>query len=98
MSLDDSDAWSHRAIGLSHLFARQFDLAGLHLGRRAEPDGCSNHGAAGGLMDQARAYREAVSRIQPDFKLGQVATIEIYKDPGDLDHLLDGLRMAGLPE
>src|SRR5262249_31893473 len=36
MSLDDSDAWSHRAIGLSHLFARQFDLAGLHLNRAVE--------------------------------------------------------------
>jgi TolB-like protein len=36
MSLDDSDAWSHRAIGVTYLLSREFDLAGLHLGRAAE--------------------------------------------------------------
>jgi adenylate cyclase len=36
MSLDDSDAWSHRAIGFAYTLSRQFDLAGLHLGRAVE--------------------------------------------------------------
>jgi adenylate cyclase len=36
MSLDDSDAWSHRAIGVTYLLSREFDLAGLHLGRAVE--------------------------------------------------------------
>jgi adenylate cyclase len=36
MSLDDSDAWSHRAIGVTYLLSREFELAGLHLGRAVE--------------------------------------------------------------
>jgi len=36
MSLDDSDAWSHRAIGVAYTFTREFDLAGLHLDRAVE--------------------------------------------------------------
>src|SRR5499427_883155 len=36
MSLDDSDAWSHRAIGVAYLLSRRFDLAGLHLARAVE--------------------------------------------------------------
>src|SRR5262249_22716795 len=51
-----------------------------------------------GLIDEARGYGGEVLRMRPAFTLGQVGTIEIYKDPRDLDHLLDGLRKAGLPD
>ena len=36
MSLDDSDAWSHRAIGHAYTLTKQFDQAGLHLSRAVE--------------------------------------------------------------
>jgi len=36
LSLDDSDAWSHRAIGFAYTLSKQFDLAGLHFDRAVE--------------------------------------------------------------
>src|SRR5262249_52874262 len=36
MSLDDSDAWSHRAMGVAFMMARQLDLAGPHFDRAVE--------------------------------------------------------------
>ena len=36
LSLDDSDAWSHLAIGFAYTLSRQFDVAGLHLVRAVE--------------------------------------------------------------
>src|SRR5262249_32466070 len=36
MSLDDLDAWSHRAMGFAYTLSRQFDLAGVHLNRAVE--------------------------------------------------------------
>lgn len=172
MLLDDSDAWSHRAIGVAHLLSREFDLAGLHLGRavelnpvdvrmtsmrafwlaytgkatealrsldadlRRDPfppqwfwairgvalfqcrlyeeaiqafNGVTNirlwhylylasaH-AHLGLMDQARAFVGELLRMRSDFRLGQVGVIEIFKAQADLVPLVEGLRMAGLPE
>jgi TolB-like protein/Flp pilus assembly protein TadD len=35
MSLDEADAWSHRALGFAYTFDGQHDLAGLHLDRGA---------------------------------------------------------------
>jgi adenylate cyclase len=172
MSLDDSDAWSHRAVGLAYMFSKQFDLAELHLGRAVELNPmdvritsmhaiwlaytgraddalrsldadvrrdpfppkwfwairggalftsrryeeaiqafnrathirlwhclylASAH-AHLGLMDQARAFVEELLQIRPGFRLGQVSIPEPFKDPAGLAHLVEGLRMAGLPE
>jgi TolB-like protein len=51
-----------------------------------------------GLTDQARSYVRELLRMQPAFTLGQVGSIETFQDPAGLDHLLEGLRKAGLPE
>jgi hypothetical protein len=49
-------------------------------------------------MDRARAFVGEVLRIRADFRLGQVGVIEPFKDPADLEPLVEGLRMAGLSE
>ncbi len=172
MSLDDSDAWSHRAIGLAYTLTRQFDLGGLHLGRAVELNPmdvritsmralwlaytgradaallsldadqrrdpfppkwfwairgvalfqCRRYEEAIqafnrvtdirlwiclylasahahlGLMDRARAFVGELLRIRADFRLGQVGVVETFKEPADLAPLVEGLRMAGLPE
>jgi hypothetical protein len=36
--------------------------------------------------------------LLPGFSLGQVGLTETFKDQADMDHLLKGLRKAGLPE
>jgi hypothetical protein len=37
-------------------------------------------------------------RFLPDFLLTRFALKEPYKRPGDHEHLIEGLRKAGLPE
>jgi tetratricopeptide (TPR) repeat protein len=51
-----------------------------------------------GLIDRARACGAEILRTRPGFALGQVAMTESFKDPADLERLLDGLRKAGLPD
>ena len=51
-----------------------------------------------GQIEEARACVAELQREHPNISLGQVGLTERYKDPADLDRLLDGLRKAGLPE
>ncbi len=51
-----------------------------------------------GQIEKARAYVAELQRGHPDTLLGQVGLTERFKDPADLERLLDGLRKAGLPE
>ena len=37
-------------------------------------------------------------RAHAGFTLEQVGLTEVFTDPADLNHLLDGMRKAGLPE
>jgi adenylate cyclase len=49
-------------------------------------------------VDQAREFAANVLRLAPDFSSTRLAGKEPFKRPADRDHLLDGLRKAGLPE
>ena len=49
-----------------------------------------------GRLDEARARDVKFREQRPDRSLLQVAAIEPYENPGDLDHLLEGLRKAGV--
>ena len=49
-----------------------------------------------GRLDEARANAAEVLRRKPDFRTSAVKLR--YRDPADLEHALDGLRKAGLPE
>ena len=61
-----------------------------HLARLA---GC--YGQLGRLED-ARAQAAEVLRQNPEFKLSAVSLR--YRDPEDIQHVLEGMRKAGLPE
>jgi TolB-like protein/Tfp pilus assembly protein PilF len=172
LSLDEADAWSHRAVGYAYMIGGQHELAGIHLDRavalnptdtritsvhalwlafggkgdqavrcldadlRRDPfppawfwnfrgialfqarryreaiEGLSRltnpypwdyyflaaSYAHLGLIDQARACGAEILRARPGFALGQVGIVEPFQDPADLEHLLDGLRKAGLPQ
>jgi TolB-like protein len=51
-----------------------------------------------GRIEEAKAAAAEVLRLKPDFSAKWIVAMEPYKNPADLEHLLDGLRKAGLPE
>ena len=55
------------------------------------------YGAAGQL-DDARAALKKFLEPRPYYTLKLYAAGEFYKNPADLERVLDGLRKAGLPE
>jgi TolB-like protein len=51
-----------------------------------------------GREKEAHAEAAEVLRLHPDFSIAVYAKQEPFKNPADLDHLLEGMRKAGLPE
>jgi TolB-like protein len=51
-----------------------------------------------GRFEEAKASAAEVLRLKPDYSSKWIIAMEPYKNPADLEHLLDGLRKAGLPE
>jgi adenylate cyclase len=49
-------------------------------------------------LEEARAAAAQVLRINPGFTIESSKRILVYKDPKDLEHYIDGMRKAGLPE
>jgi len=54
--------------------------------------------AQSGQLEEARAAAAEVLRINPGFTIESAKRILVYKDPKDLEHYVDGMRKAGLPE
>jgi adenylate cyclase len=51
-----------------------------------------------GQIEEARREAAEVLRINPGFTIEGYKRLLPYKDPKDLEHRLDGMRKAGLPE
>ena len=51
-----------------------------------------------GQLDEARKEAAEVLRINPGFTIEGYKRLLPYKDPKDVEHRLDGMRKAGLPE
>ena len=51
-----------------------------------------------GQLEEARAAAAEVLRINPGFTIESSKRMLVYKDPKDLEHSIDGMRKAGLPE
>jgi adenylate cyclase len=49
-------------------------------------------------LDDARAEAAEVVRVNPKYTIGAQKLVSILKRGDDSDHLIDGLRKAGLPE
>ena len=50
-----------------------------------------------GQLEQAKTHVTETLRIEPGCSVSRVRRLIVYKNAGDADHLLDGLRKAGLP-
>jgi adenylate cyclase len=51
-----------------------------------------------GQPEAARAEADEVLRINPGFTIEKRKRINVFKNPEDAEHRIDGLRKAGLPE
>jgi adenylate cyclase len=51
-----------------------------------------------GQLEEARKEGAEVLRINPGFTIQRHKRVLPYKHPEDLEHRLDGMRKAGLPE
>src|SRR5262249_10989835 len=54
--------------------------------------------AQSGQLEEARAEAAEVLRINPGFTIERYKRIVVHKDPKDVEHRIDGMRKAGLPE
>ncbi len=54
--------------------------------------------AQSGQLEEARAEAAEVLRINPGFTIESWQRLAVFKDPKDVEHRIDGLRKAGLPE
>ena len=51
-----------------------------------------------GQMDQARHFLESYLQLVPEASLARIQAGQPAKDPTRVKSILDGLRLAGLPE
>jgi hypothetical protein len=49
-------------------------------------------------LDAAKAKAAEALAREPGFSMRRYAMVEPYKSQADLDHMLEGMRKAGLPE
>jgi Putative Zn-dependent protease, contains TPR repeats len=54
--------------------------------------------AQAGRVDEARRQLTALLRDQPGVTIARVLKAQVYKDDEMRDHLIEGLRKAGMPE
>ena len=93
-------------LGLAYYTSRQYERAIESLkeaiGRSPNFVAPHRHLAACygqlGRIEDALAESEAIRRLDPHSTLASVMSTTAYKDRADLEHYLDGLRKAGLPE
>ena len=73
----------------------------IDLSRPERPFGYFNLAAAYGQLGRLQEARLALQegmRLHPDLSTEFIGVLWPYKDAADLDHLVDGLTKAGLPE
>ena len=95
--------WYWPELGVAHFVAGRYDEAIAAFGRsssmpfwvRAYLAACH---ALSGRVECARDHAAQVVRLAPEFSLARFARKEPFKNPTDLQRLVDGLRKAGLPE
>jgi adenylate cyclase len=95
--------WYWAYVGVLHFIAGRYDEAIIHLSRSSDMPTWVNAylAACYALMNQsddAHHHAAETLRLAPDFSAIRFLEKEAFKQLSDRDHLLDGLRKAGLPE
>jgi adenylate cyclase len=98
--------WSRGWLGLAHYLLKRYGEAVRLLRESASrlPNLEWPHTflasayAQSGQLEEARKEAAEVLRIYPGFTIDRYKRILTYKHPRDVEHRVDGLRKAGLPE
>jgi adenylate cyclase len=94
--------WYWRMVGIAHFVARQYDEAIATFSRSSSVPWVRAYLAACYALtdqnDHAKRQTAEVIRLVPNFSLIRFAAREPYKLSTDRQHLIDGMRKAGLPE
>jgi adenylate cyclase len=96
-------AWWWRTLGVVHFNARQYDLSVADFSRASSNEVWSlcYIAACHGYLARSESAAELVAeilRLAPDFSSRWLLAKEPYKRVADQEHLLKGLRKAGLPD
>ena len=96
-------AWYWPYVGCGHFAARQYDEAIAAFSRSSTmPFWAQAYLAAcyalTNRIERARHCAAEVLRVSPEFSLTRYAAKEPYMKSADREHLIEGLRKAGLPE
>jgi TolB-like protein/DNA-binding SARP family transcriptional activator len=97
-----SPTWYWHHLGYANFIARRYDEAIAALSHSTTmPFWVQAYLAAcyalTDRMDRAQELRAEILRLVPDFSLTRLAAKEPFKHCTDRDHLVEGLRKAGLP-
>ena len=96
--------WFFGNLGLAHYMLQDYDTAiavmasmvntahGSHLDIRAAAY------AQAGFEPEARSIMSGFLELRPNRDIRQTSMEFPFKNPEDLEHLLEGLRKAGMPE
>ncbi len=95
--------WYETGLGIAAYVARRYDEA-ISAFRKVEHHTLQSRGtfaasyAQLGRMEEARAEAAKLLELHPKFSIRKLAQKLYFKNPADLEHHIDGLRKAGLPE
>jgi len=104
--LDPETFQMQTGTAMAHMFAGRFDAASTWADKachelpgilRVAAFSAASHALAG-RMDKARAAMEHVRRLDPNLRLSNLKEWVVLREPRDLAILMDGMRIAGLPE
>ncbi len=95
--------WYLECLGTGYYHARRYEdaIAALNRMSRNNPNSSVYLAASyaqSGREAEARAVATGILEAKPDFCLKRWAEKEAFKNQADLNHFVDGLRKAGLPE
>jgi adenylate cyclase len=104
--LDPFQPWAFYHMGSAHYMLRRYGEAVRWYREAASrlPNQQAAHAmlacgyAQAGQLEEARAEAGEVLRINPGFTIESWKPLLVHKNLKDLEHRLDGLRKAGLPE
>ncbi len=91
-------------LGQAYGCARRYDEAVAAMRDKAAPPSVGVGAfvaaalAQAGRLDQARAIMDEFRQAAPGATVSVFAGGQPYNNPADLQHLLDGMRKAGMPE